>query len=183
MIAIASNIGTGQALLSIRVELYPMIGVGPWVGQWSGCGFDREPGVAILELLQAHVTQSGVETMGIVDLVDKSRKIPCDVGEGFVCHRVASTLSIFNEALRLVVVVRIAAPAHRADQAFRYPCPPWCCLRFLTGFGQGRCIGSYGTRIGWAVAGWQLADRGLSSHSDLPESRQHNFNRIGHLQG
>ena len=54
---------------------------------------------------------------GIVDLVDKSRKILCDVGEGFVCHRVDGfDLERLHEALRLGVIVRIAAPAHRADK-------------------------------------------------------------------
>ena len=42
----------------------------------------------------------------------------CDVGEGFVCHRVDGfDLERLHEALRLGVIVRIAAPAHRADQA------------------------------------------------------------------
>src|SRR5208337_1407504 len=90
----------------------------PWAGQWSGCGFDRWPGVAVLELLRAQVAQSGVETAGVVDLVDETRKILCDVGEGFVGHRVDGfDLERLHEALRLGIVVRIAAPAHRADQA------------------------------------------------------------------
>jgi hypothetical protein len=81
-------------------------------------GFDREPGVAVLELLRGHVARSRVERAGIVDLVDKSRKILCDVGEGLVCHRVDGfDLERLHEALRLGVIVRIAAPAHRADQA------------------------------------------------------------------
>jgi hypothetical protein len=32
----------------------------PRAGQASGCGFDRRPGVAILELLRAEVAQRGM---------------------------------------------------------------------------------------------------------------------------
>ena len=43
-------------------------------------------GVAVLELLGAEIAESGVETAAFVDLVDKSRKVACDVSEGLVGH-------------------------------------------------------------------------------------------------
>ena len=53
-----------------------------------------------------------------VDRVDEARKIDDDVLEGFVGHQVHRLyLQCFHEALRLGVIVWIAAPAHRSDEA------------------------------------------------------------------
>ena len=46
------------------------------------------PGVTVLELLRAETAQGGVETTGVVDLVDEARKVLGDIGEGFVGHRI-----------------------------------------------------------------------------------------------
>jgi hypothetical protein len=51
-------------------------------------GFDRRPGVAILELCGAQVTERRVEPACVVDLVDEPRKICGDVLERFVLHQV-----------------------------------------------------------------------------------------------
>ena len=54
----------------------------------------------------------------VVDLLDEARKILNDVFERFVCHGIDRLdFHGFHEALRLGVVIRIAAPAHRADEA------------------------------------------------------------------
>ena len=83
----------------------------------SGGGFDRLPGV-VLELLRAEIAERGMEPPGVVDLVDEARKVGGDVVEGLVGHRVDRLdLERLHEALGLGVVVGIAAPAHRADEA------------------------------------------------------------------
>src|SRR3546814_1836173 len=59
-----------------------------------------------------------MEPSAIVDLVDEAGKILHHVGEALIGHRVDGfDLQGLHEALRLGVVVGIAAPAHRADQA------------------------------------------------------------------
>ena len=79
-------------------------GVGPWGWTSSGCGFDRRPGVVILELLRAEIAQGGMETASVVDLVDESRKIVSDIFEGFVGHRIDGfDLERLHEALGLGV--------------------------------------------------------------------------------
>ena len=52
----------------------------PWAGQGSGGGFDRGPGVAVLELLRAEIAQGGVETASVVE----PGKVLGDIGEGFI---------------------------------------------------------------------------------------------------
>ena len=66
----------------------PQAGVRPC--SWTGLrgGFDRRPGVAILELCGAQVTERRVEPECVVDLVDEPRKICGDVLERFVLHQV-----------------------------------------------------------------------------------------------
>ena len=72
----------------------------------------------ILERNRAQISKSGVEPARVVDLVDKARKIGCDIGEGFIGHQVYRLhLERFHEALGFGVVIRISAPAHRTDQA------------------------------------------------------------------
>ena len=59
-----------------------------------------------------------MESAGVVNLVDEAWKIGCNVLEGFVSHQIHGfDLEGLHEALRLGVVVGIAAPAHRADEA------------------------------------------------------------------
>jgi hypothetical protein len=50
----------------------------------SGCGFDLEPGVLILELLRAEIAERGMQSGGVVDLIDEARKVGSDILEGFV---------------------------------------------------------------------------------------------------
>ena len=53
----------------------------------------------------------------VIDLVDKAWKVLGHILKGLVGHRVDRLhFERLHEALRLGVVVRIAAPAHRADQ-------------------------------------------------------------------
>ena len=59
--------------LSIGVEFYaPPIGVRPWGWTGSGGGFDRLPGVVILELNRAWLAERGMAPAGIVDLIGKA---------------------------------------------------------------------------------------------------------------
>ena len=54
----------------------------------------------------------------VVDLVDEAWKAFCDVADGFVGHWVDRfDLQRLHEALRFGVIVGIAVPAHRADEA------------------------------------------------------------------
>jgi hypothetical protein len=53
----------------------------------------------------------------LVDLIDEPRKIVDDISQGFIGYRIDSLdLERLHEALRLGIVVRIAAPAHRAER-------------------------------------------------------------------
>src|ERR1700756_2175470 len=64
------------------------------------------------------MAESGMQSALIVSLVDEMWKVLDDIFESFVRHGIDSLyLHGLHEALRLSVVVRIAAPAHRADQA------------------------------------------------------------------
>jgi hypothetical protein len=47
----------------------------PEGGELSGCGFDRLPGVMILELYWAEIAECGVESSGVVDLVNEVGKV------------------------------------------------------------------------------------------------------------
>lgn len=46
-----------EALMSNGSQSCPRSGVRPWWQTGSGCGFDREPGVLILELLRAEIAE------------------------------------------------------------------------------------------------------------------------------
>ena len=54
------DVAAGPRILSIGAQKGPTSGVRPleWTG--SGCGFDRLPGVLILELRWAQITERGV---------------------------------------------------------------------------------------------------------------------------
>ena len=76
------------------------------------------PGVAILILRGTEIAQRGVESAGVVDLLDEAWKISCNVRERFVGHQIHGfDLECLHEALGLGVVVGIAAPAHGAYEA------------------------------------------------------------------
>jgi hypothetical protein len=76
------------------------------------------PGVLVLELYRAQISECGMEPACVVDRVDEARKIGGDILKGFVGHQVHRLdLQCFHEALRLGGIVWIAAPAHRADEA------------------------------------------------------------------
>src|SRR6267154_42313 len=53
----------------------------------SGRGFDRPLGVMFLELRWAQISERGVESSGVVDLVDEARRIGGHVFEGLVFHQ------------------------------------------------------------------------------------------------
>src|SRR6516162_7676545 len=58
-----------------------------------------------------------LQTASVVDLVDEPWKVPGDVVEGFVGHRIDGfDLERLDEALGLGVVVGIAAAPHRTDK-------------------------------------------------------------------
>src|SRR5215471_15447917 len=93
-------------------------GVRPLGWTVSCGGFDRLPGVVILVLRGAQITQRGVESAVVVDLVDEAWKVSCNILEGFVGHQIHSfDLECLHEALGLGIIIRIAAPAHGADEA------------------------------------------------------------------
>jgi hypothetical protein len=92
---------------------HPSTGVRPcgWTG--SGGRFDRLPGVVILELRGAEISERRVEPSAVVDLVDEAGKIGGDVFERLVFHHVDGLdLQGFHEAFGLRIVVGITAPAH-----------------------------------------------------------------------
>src|SRR6266481_604888 len=92
-------------------------GVRPQRWTVSGGGFDRLPGVMILELCRAQVAERGVESSGVVDLIDKAWKVSGDVFESFVIHQIDGLdLEGLHKALGLGIVIGIATSAHRADE-------------------------------------------------------------------
>src|SRR5258708_40219681 len=94
-------------------EKKPSTGVRPWGWTASGGRFDRLPGVVILELRWAQISESGVQPSGVVDLVDEARKIGGHVFEGLVFHQVDGLdLQRLHKTLGLRIVVGIAASAH-----------------------------------------------------------------------
>src|ERR1700722_16316402 len=71
----------------------------------------------ILELCWAQVAERGVESAGVVDLIDKAWKIGGDVFESFVIHQIDGLdLKGLHKALGLGIVIGIATSAHRADE-------------------------------------------------------------------
>ena len=71
----------------------------------------------LLELHGADVAERGMQAALIVNVVDEPGKLLGDVVEGLERHRIDRfDLECLHEALRLGVVVRVSAPAHRADQ-------------------------------------------------------------------
>src|SRR6478672_9962060 len=71
----------------------------------------------ILELCRAKVAERGVESAGVVDLIDKAWKIGGDVFESFVIHQIDGLdLKGLHKALGLGIVIGIATSAHRADE-------------------------------------------------------------------
>jgi len=81
---------------------------------------DRGPGVVNLELLRAQIAKGGMEPTAVVNCDDKSWKVLDDIGEGFEGHRINRLdLESLHEAFRFSIVIRIAAAAHRPDQAMR----------------------------------------------------------------
>ena len=55
--------------------------------------------------------------MGVVDLIDKARKIGGDVFESFVINQIDGLdLKGLHKALGLRIIIGIAASAHRADE-------------------------------------------------------------------
>src|SRR5580693_9507698 len=81
-------------------------GVRPQRWTVSGGGFDRLPGMVFLELCRAQVAERGVESSGVVDLIDKAWKVSGNVVEGFVIHQIDGLdLKRLHEALGLGIVV------------------------------------------------------------------------------
>jgi hypothetical protein len=67
--------------------------------------------------LRAEIAQGGMETASVVDFVDEPRKMPADIGEGFLGHRIDGfDLEGLHKTLGLGVVVRIASASHRTDE-------------------------------------------------------------------
>lgn len=94
--------------------------VGP--SEWTGLGacFDHQPDTLILELLRGQVAQRRVEPTPVVDVVDEAGKVVRHIGEGLVGHGIDGLdLQRLHEAFGLGIVVGVAAPSHRADQAMR----------------------------------------------------------------
>ena len=54
-------------------DLLGTIGVRPFEWTGSGYGFDREPGVLILELLRAEIAECGMQPALIVEVIDEVR--------------------------------------------------------------------------------------------------------------
>src|SRR5262245_10472640 len=71
------------------------------------------------------IAERRVKALAVVDLVDESRHVACDVGEILVLVQVHPfDLQRLDEALALRVVVRIAGAPHRIDQAVSHErCP------------------------------------------------------------
>ncbi len=70
------------------VEKGPRYGVRPCGWTRSDWGFDRLPGVLILELRGAEIAERGVQSFGVVNLIDEVRKIRGHVLECLVSGQV-----------------------------------------------------------------------------------------------
>src|ERR1700760_458863 len=88
-----------------------------------------------------------MQSLGVVDLVDETRKVGSDILEGLVGGQIDGLdLQSFHETLCLCAVVRIAAAAHRTLQAMGgQPC--------AVGFGciLGSSIGMMNAAFGWST--------------------------------
>jgi hypothetical protein len=75
----------------------------------------REPNVMRLgRRATAHDAWLGCDKLA--DLVDESRKVLCDIGDGFVGHRIDGfDLERFHEALGLGVIEGAPSPAHGTE--------------------------------------------------------------------
>ncbi len=75
-------------------------------------------GVAILVLRGAEIAERGVESAGIVDLIDEAWKVSRNVLESFVGHQIHGfKLESLHEAFGFGVIVWIAAAAHRTYES------------------------------------------------------------------
>jgi hypothetical protein len=98
-------------------KMTPDLEWAPGGGRISGCGFDRRPGVLLLELGGAAVSERRVQAPVVV-LFDEARELLRDVVEGLEIHRVdALDLEGLDQALGHRVVVRIATARHGAFEA------------------------------------------------------------------
>ena len=83
----------------------------------AGSFFARQLGVLLLELRRAEITERGMQTLRVVDLIDEVRKVGGDILHGFIVHQVDGLdLKRLHEALGSGIVIWIASPAHRTDQ-------------------------------------------------------------------
>ena len=98
-------------------ENVPFLGVRPL--RWTGADrdFDRETMMMILELSRAQIAERRVQSAGVVG-VDEPREVSADLLERLVSHQIDRLdFERLDEALGPGVVIRLAAPAHGADQA------------------------------------------------------------------
>src|ERR1700686_2860731 len=74
-------------------------------------------GVVVLELGRAQITERGMESASVVNLVDEAGKISCHILEGFAVHQIDGLdLQCLHEALCLGIVVGVPAPPHRTNE-------------------------------------------------------------------
>lgn len=93
-----------------------VVGPSEWTG--SGCWFNHQPGMLILEPRGAEIAEGGVEPSPIVGLFDEARQAFEHVGERLEGHGIdAFNLERLHEALGLSIVIRVAASSHRANKA------------------------------------------------------------------
>ena len=72
----------------------------------------------ILKAVRADVAEGGVQSSGVIDLLDKAGNVGSDIVESLLGHQVNGLdLQCLHEALGLGIVVGIAAAPHRTDQA------------------------------------------------------------------
>src|SRR5208282_1505863 len=96
---------------------HPENGVRPcrWTG--SGRGFDRLPGVLILELRRAEIAERGVQSSYIVHLIDEAWKVGRDVLERFIGRQVDSLDLHPHQPAKLLAVHHDALVAQRRPNA------------------------------------------------------------------
>ena len=84
----------------------------------SGARVGRAP--SLFELHRREITKSRVQPASVVNLVDEVREAGDDLFEALIVAEIdLLALEGLHEALRLAVVVGVAAPAHRAHHAMR----------------------------------------------------------------